>query len=268
MISLLDAGVISVIALALAVRWLEPRFAFFPLTGETATPRDYGVDYEHWWIDTNDGERLSAWRLPHRLPRARIVYFHGNGGNLSMWTPVLAGIVAHGYAVLAFDYRGYGVSTGRPTESGLLRDVDAVIDRVSRERDQARPLVYWGRSLGTAMAAYAATVRKPDGLILESGFSDARSLVRSSPVLALLSLFSTYRFPTAGYLQRVAAPVLVIHGNRDRVIPFERGRELYDRLSGPKSFLLVAGGDHNDLEPADAYSYWESIGRFVDALPR
>jgi fermentation-respiration switch protein FrsA (DUF1100 family) len=183
-----------------------------------------------------------------------------------MWTPVLAGIVARGYALLAFDYRGYGVSTGRPTEIGLLRDVDAVIDRVSRERDQARPLVYWGRSLGTAMAAYAATVRKPDGLILESGFSDARSLVRSSPVLALLSLFSTYRFPTAGYLQRVAAPVLVIHGDRDRVIPFERGRELYDRLSGPKSFLMVAGGDHNDLEPSDAHSYWESIGRFVDAL--
>jgi uncharacterized protein len=268
MVSLLVAAAISVITVALIVRWLEPRFAFFPQTGETATPRDYRLEYEQSWIETSDGERVSAWTLPHRLPRARIVYFHGNGGNLSMWTPVLADIVVHGYAVLAFDYRGYGVSTGRPTERGLIRDVEAVIDRVTGEREPGRPIVYWGRSLGTAMAAYAATVRKPDGLILESGFSDARSLVRSSPVLAVLSLFSTYRFPTAGYLERVAVPVLVIHGDRDRVIPFERGRELYDRISGPKSFLRITGGDHNDLEPSDADAYWEGIGRFVDALPR
>src|SRR5215213_8914964 len=134
----------TVLALVALVRWLEPRLAFFPSPGETVTP--------------TDGERLRAWRItppPPQATRARIVYFHGNGGNLSNWTPILAGIVRRGYAVLAVDYRGYGLSTGRPTERGLYRDVDAVVAHSSSRPDTV-PLMYWGRSLGGAMAAYAA----------------------------------------------------------------------------------------------------------------
>jgi fermentation-respiration switch protein FrsA (DUF1100 family) len=111
-------------------------------------------------------------------------------------------------------------------------------------------------------------VRKPDGLILEAGFTDARSLLRSSPPLALLALFSTYRFPAAEFVQRAATPALVMHGDRDQVVPFEVGRALYERIGGPKRFFAVAGGDHNDPEPADPRAYWDAVAQFVATLGR
>jgi pimeloyl-ACP methyl ester carboxylesterase len=120
------------------------------------------------------------WTLPHAVPRAAVMYFHGNGGNLSVWLPILAGVYKQGFTVHAIDYRGYGASTGRPTERGLYRDVDATLESISARLDRGLPLVYWGRSLGTTMAAYAASRRRPAGLILEAGFPDARSLLRAS----------------------------------------------------------------------------------------
>src|SRR5262245_37981571 len=193
--------VASAALLAILVRLLEPRLAFFPSTGETTTPRHLGVAYEQLTIETADGERLRGWSLPSpqhppspggessrasaRQARALIIYFHGNGGNLSNWAPILTGIASQGYAVLAFDYRGYGVSSGRPTEKGLYRDVDAILDHVSTKMKPTGPVIYWGRSLGVSMAAYATRRSaelsspprgQPAGLILESGFPDARSL--------------------------------------------------------------------------------------------
>src|SRR5262245_47244762 len=90
---------VGIVALAAFVRWLEPRFAFFPSAGEAETPRKYGVGYEPLTIETADGQRLRAWLMRADTPRAHVVYFHGNGGNLSIWAPILAGIVRHGYSV-------------------------------------------------------------------------------------------------------------------------------------------------------------------------
>jgi fermentation-respiration switch protein FrsA (DUF1100 family) len=253
--------------LVLLVRLSESSFAFFPRAGETTTPDDFGIPHEALSIATDDGEQLAAWAMVHAAPHAQIVYFHGNGGNLSIWAPILAGIARQGYSVLAFDYRGYGKSTGRPSERGLYRDVDAVVDRFWKGPPrQDVPVVYWGRSLGATMAAYAATVRAPQGLILESAFPDVRALVRSSPPMAFLSLFSTYRFPAGEFMQRVTAPVLMMHGDRDSVIPFEHGQALFEKIQGPKRFFTIRGGDHNDAAPHDPLAYWDAVGRFVDGL--
>jgi fermentation-respiration switch protein FrsA (DUF1100 family) len=267
--SLLLSLALIVVALALLVRWLEPRMAFFPFTGESETPRDFGVPFEAITVDTADGERLRAWRMtpaPPQAVRARIVYFHGNGGNLSNWSPILAGIVRHGYAVFAIDYRGYGLSTGRPTERGLYRDVEAAVAAAWPEPAPGTPLIYWGRSLGASMAAYGATVRKPDGVIVEAGFASARAAIRDSPVLAALSLLASYRFPAGEFLTRARVPVLMLHGDRDSVIPFALGRELFEQLPGPKTFAVIPGGDHNDATPPDPTAYWAAIDRFVGGL--
>jgi uncharacterized protein len=265
-IQLTIGAVLAVAALAVLVRWMEPRIAFFPSAGERETPRDFGVAHEAATIATADGERLRAWIMRVPEARARIVYFHGNGANLSNWAPILAGVVRAGYSVVAFDYRGYGLSTGRPSERGLHRDVEAVVAQAWADADRT-PVLYWGRSLGGAMAAYAATIREPDGLILESAFPDARSVVRGS-VLGLLYPLASYRFATAELMTRVRRPVLVIHGDRDSVIPFALGRALFDRLQEPKRFVVVPGGDHNDGAPADPAAYWAAIAEFVDRLPR
>jgi uncharacterized protein len=255
--------VVAVLALAILVRWMEPRLAFFPFPGESETPRDFGVPFEAVTIDTRDGEHLRAWIMRAPDARGRVVYFHGNGGNLSNWAPILAAIVRRGYSVFAVDYRGYGVSTGRPTERGLYSDVDAVVAQAWPGADARAPLIYWGRSLGCAMAGYAATVRAPDGVIVEAGFADARSAVRGSS-LVLLSFLASYRFPAAEFLNRANVPVLQLHGDRDNVIPFEVGRELFDRLTPPKQFVTIGGGDHNDTTPSDASAYWAAIDGFVE----
>jgi fermentation-respiration switch protein FrsA (DUF1100 family) len=264
---LLISLALAAIALAAAVRWLEPRMAFFPFAGETETPQDFGVPFEAVTVETADGERLRAWRMTPSAPRARILYFHGNGGNLSNWAPILAAIVRRGYAVFAIDYRGYGVSTGRPSERGLYRDVDAAVAHAWPAVSDA-PLVYWGRSLGGAMAGYAATVRRPDGVVIESGFPSARAVVRGSPLLAVLSVFATYRFPAVEFLNRAGTPVLVMHGDRDTVIPFHMGRELFDQVAAPKEFVIIRGGDHNDAAAPDAAAYWSAVDRFIQQLPR
>jgi fermentation-respiration switch protein FrsA (DUF1100 family) len=256
-----------VLALAILVRLIEPSFAFFPLVGETVTPLDLGIPYQPQTITTSDGERLRAWRFDSATARALIVYFHGNGGNLSVWAPIVGDIARRGYSLIAFDYRGYGLSTGRPSERGLYRDVDAIVASIASDRGRVQPIIYWGRSLGTTMAAYAATVKQPDGLILEAGFPDAMTLVRSSPPLALLAFFSTYRFPTAKLMEHVDLPVLVMHGDADSVIPFALGRALFDRIAAPrKQFFVVRGGDHNDAAPRDGEGYWNAVNRFTGQI--
>jgi uncharacterized protein len=259
--------VVLIVALAIIVRLLESRFAFFPSSGDTPLPAEPGIQITAWSVATRDGERLHGWALEPESPRATVLYFHGNGGNLSIWAPILTGLARHGFAVVAFDYRGYGASTGRPTEQGLYRDVEAVVERLHALPRRPLPVVYWGRSLGTAMAAYATTVTAPDGVILESGFPDARSIARTSPVLAALAVFSSYRFPTAEFMRRSAVPppTLVMHGDSDSVMPFELGRSLFARIREPKTFMTIRGGDHNDAVPADP-AYWPQVDRFVAGL--
>jgi fermentation-respiration switch protein FrsA (DUF1100 family) len=254
------------VALAVVVRIIEPRFAFFPSTGERPTPADLGIPFASATLRTADGEELRAWELRNPDRRALVVYFHGNGGNLSVWVPILADVYGHGFTVAAIDYRGYGASSGSPTERGLYRDVDAALDWARGLAQPGIPVVYWGRSLGTTMAAYAATKRAPDGLILESGFPSARALTRASPPLAFLGLFSTYRFPTADYAKSVRCPILVMHGDADRVIPFSHGLALYEALSGAKRFVTIPGGDHNDMTPSNPDAYWTAVREFITTL--
>lgn len=254
--------------LRLLVRAIEPRMAFFPWHGEHETPSSYGVAFEPRSIRTSDGETLRAWWIPHPDPLADVVYFHGNGGNLSIWVDILLSVQARRFNVLAVDYRGYGVSSGRPTEQGLYRDVEATLEHFHAQlKTTSRPVIYWGRSLGCAMAAYAATRRSPDALVLEAGFPDVRSLLRGSLVLGPLAWFASYRFATAAMLQDHEVPMLVMHGDRDSVIPFEQGKQLFDQLrTTKKRFHTIEGGDHNDAVPNHAEDYWRAVYELVNGL--
>lgn len=245
---------------------MEPRFVFFPYKGEDANPSTLGLRYQVVTLTTSDGERLVAWQLEPDAPRADIVYFHGNGGNLSVWMPVLAALHRLDYRVLAVDYRGYGLSTGSPTEEGVYRDAEAVVRHALANRTGNGPLVFWGRSLGATIAAYATRVSTPDGLVLESAFPDKASVVRAHPVLRVLNMFASYRFATVELLRGFQKPILVMHGEADTIIPFTLGRELFDRLDGPKQFAPIRGADHNDFFDTTRTAYWAPITRFINDL--
>jgi fermentation-respiration switch protein FrsA (DUF1100 family) len=245
---------------------LEPRMVFFPYRGEDDTPARLGLRYQPLSLATSDGERLTAWQLEPQQPVADIVYFHGNGGNLSLWLPVFATLHRLNYRALAVDYRGYGLSTGSPTEAGVYQDAAATVRHAARDRTPDRPLVFWGRSLGVPIAASATRVVVPDGLVLESGFPDKAAVIRAQPLLRVLNIFGSYRFDTVGLLRDFGRPVLVMHGEADSIVPFPLGRELFGALSAPKQFVAVKGADHNDFFDETRRDYWNPVIHFIEEL--
>lgn len=258
----------ALVALKLLVWWLEPRMAFFPTAGVQATPGDLGLPFSDVRITTADGETLHGWWLPHERPRAQVIFWHGNGGNLSLWLDVIAGLHRRALSVLAVDYRGYGASTGKPSEQGLYRDADATV-RVFDEhyRRPGVPVVYWGRSIGTPVAARSAAGDSPDGLVLESPLPDVATIISGNIVLRLLGWFSTYRFPTTSFLEGYEGPLLVVHGDADSIIPFSAGRRVFEAAPGRrKEFVRIPGADHNDLHVVAPLHYWKAVDGFIESL--
>jgi hypothetical protein len=263
MIRGLIIGVIGLVVLKLVVMWLEPRAVFFPSRGEQETPEQLGIEYRPLRLRAADGVEISAWQLEPESPTADIVYFHGNGGNLSLWLPVFATLHSFGYRVLAIDYRGYGLSDGTPSERGTYLDAEAAARHAHADRGAGRPLIYWGRSLGGPVAAAAARSLPPDALVLENTFPDKAAILRGNPIMRMLNVFTSYRLGTAEHLRGFTRPVLVIHAERDRVIPFALGRELFERIDAPKTFVTLKDGDHNDLYDRHNTGYWEPIHAFI-----
>jgi fermentation-respiration switch protein FrsA (DUF1100 family) len=259
---------LAVLLLKVLVWWLEPRMAFYPIRGVQGTPSAAGVSFVEVSIPTEDGETLHAWWLEHPSPRAQVVFFHGNGGNLSLWCDLLVEIRRRGFSVLAVDYRGYGASTGAPSERGLYRDADATLRVFGERLRQTRvPVVYWGRSVGTPVAAYAATRAAPDAVVLDSPFPEIGSILAGNPVLRLLHLFSSYSFPTSRFLQQYEGPLLVVHGDADSIVPFTAGKRVFEQArTTRKTFTAIPGADHNDLDVVNPALYWQAVDRFVDAV--
>ena len=259
---------VVILALRLLVWWLEPRMAFFPTPGVQETPAAAGVPFRDVRVTTADGEQLHGWWLEHSSPRAQIVFFHGNGGNLSMWLDIFVQLWRRGFSVLAVDYRGYGASSGSASERGLYRDADATVDVFQRDfRRPGVPVIYWGRSIGAPVAAHAAARSAPSGLVLETPMPDARSVLRSSPILWVLSFLSTYTFPTTRLLEKYQGPLLIVHGDADEIVPFDAGRRVFERApSLKKTFITIDGASHNDLHIARPTSYWSAIDAFVSEL--
>jgi len=263
----LFGGLALIAGLKLLVWWLEPRMAFFPYAGIQQTPAAARVPYTDVKVLTADGVTLHGWWLEHPAARAQVIYWHGNGGNLSVWLPVITDLRARGFSVFVVDYRGYGASSGTASERGIYRDVDAATQYFQQHlRKAATPMVYWGRSLGCAAGSYAATVHPPDGVVLESPFPDVASLFARNPLMRVLSVFSSYRFPTSHHLTRYSGPLLVVHGDADSIVPFAAGQKVFERASSTRKTLAVLrGADHNDPHTSHA-AYWTAVDAFIASL--
>lgn len=255
--------------LKLLVLFVEPRLVFYPTREIWENPADFGFEYREFEVPTSDGERLSGWLIPNSASEVDIIFFHGNAGNLSTGRlDLLLSLVRQGYSLFVFDYRGYGKSSGSPDEEGFYRDAEAATQYYwSHLHQPGKTVVYFGRSLGGVAAARATQTREPDGLILEAAFPDKRSLVGSLPLLfRLLSVFSTYQLPTAAFLSEIRCPVLVLHGDRDDIIPYRLGKSLYDGLKTEKRFLTISGASHNDQYIVGEQTYFKGIAEFIEGL--
>ena len=216
---------------------------FFPARALHATPDS---PYEELAIATDDGERLHGWWVPSGAEHARhVLLCHGNGGNVSDRVPHIAHLNAAGFDVLAFDYRGYGRSTGRPSEAGTYRDARAA-RRALLERADPDRVLYLGESLGAAVALELAHHHPPAGLILQSPFTSVRDMARLHyPVVPRALVPDAY--PSLRLIRQLAIPLLVLHGERDDIVPLLHGEELYEAAAGPKRLVRFPRAGHNDL---------------------
>jgi fermentation-respiration switch protein FrsA (DUF1100 family) len=236
-----------------------------PWGGEWRVPEG-GEDV---WFKVPSGERLHGWFVRARGASAvaTVIYFHGNGGNLSYVDWAAENLSARGFDVLVFDYRGYGQSEGDVSdERGLYADADAAYNYVVKERG-VRPerLVLYGQSLGTAAATDLAARESCGALILESGLSSASDM--AAVVLPWLPRFlhrlTRNKLDSVGKLPRVRCPVLVVHGERDDLIPVAQGRALYAAAPEPKSLIIVPGAAHNDLSVVGGAKYLDTVAAFI-----
>jgi len=243
---------LAYVVVAALVYLFQDRLAYYPQVGRDleATPRDYGLDYTPLTLLTADGEQLDAWFVPAPHSGAVALIFHGNAGNMVSRMDTLAMFHRLGYGVLIFDYRGYGRSTGRPSEEGLYRDAMAAWEYLTRERGIAPGrIVLFGESLGGAVAAWLAAQfaanEQPGALVLASAFTSVPELAADLypwlPTRGLVRL----RYDTRAALAKINCPVLVAHSPDDDIIPFRHGQLLYAAAGEPRAFLQMAGG-HNE----------------------
>lgn len=249
---------------------MQPRMVFIPYSEVSENPADWGLAYEDVWLRTGDGLRLHAWYLPRPGARRVLLFLHGNAGNISHRRASLEIFHRLGLAVLILDYRGYGLSEGRPSEAGLYLDAAAAWDYLIGNRGFAPgDVVIFGRSLGGAVAARLAAgwsdrVR-PGGLILESTFSSARDMARTLyPVLSHLVPLR-FDFDTVQALAAVRCPVMVLHSREDEIIPYTLGLKVYASAHPPKVFQELQG-DHNQGFLISQPGYEQGLARFLAHL--
>jgi fermentation-respiration switch protein FrsA (DUF1100 family) len=230
------------------LRPLLHALVFLPSRPVTWTPAEVDLPFADVDIVTEDGERLHGWWIPARTRVAgHVLLCHGNAGNVGDRVPHAALLSATGFDVLLFDYRGYGRSSGRPSEDGTYRDA-----RAARAALLAQPgvepgrVLYLGESLGGAVALALALQAPPAGLVLQSTFTSIRDMARRHYPFIPPSLVPD-AYPSLSRIGRLRAPVLVIHGERDTIVPPMHGDELFAAAPEPKRLHRVHDADHNDL---------------------
>ena len=259
---------VAVLIILLVVIWtFQRRMIYFPI-GQVPSPEEGGLSHiQPVRFTTSDGGELDAWflALEDRSPRATVLVFNGNAGNRSHRIELADALHRHGLQVLLMDYRGYGGNPGVPTERGLADDARAARAYVASRSDvDASRLVYFGESLGAAVAVDLASEYPPAALILRSPFTSLSDVGQFHYPFLPVRLLLRDRFPSLGRIRQIEAPLLVIAGDRDQVVPIEQSRRLYDAATEPKELLILAGADHNDLALLAGREMIAAIVRFID----
>ncbi len=261
---------ISVLAaLAVLNGWMylqQPRMIFYPMQVLMESPADWGLDYEDVTLTAAEGVYLHGWFVPRLNARHTLLFFHGNAGNISHRGDSVAIFHRLGWNVFIVDYRGYGRSTGKPSEAGLYEDARAAWAYLTQDRGiAADSIIVFGRSLGGAVAARLAAEANPGALILESTFSSARDMARAVfPILSRL-VVPRYRFDTVAAVRQIRCPVLVAHSPDDEIIPYRVGERVYVAAHDPKAFYRL-NGNHNDAFLLSRSGYERALGDFIAGI--
>jgi fermentation-respiration switch protein FrsA (DUF1100 family) len=235
-------------AVVALVFFFQARLVYYPGIGRemTVSPQAYGLEFEAAELRTADGETLHAWWVPARDARGTVLFLHGNAGNISHRLDYLLMFNRLGYSSFIVDYRGYGRSSGTPSEEGTYRDAEAAWDYMRQTRSVApQDLVIAGESLGGGIASWLAAKVGPRALLLFSTFTSVNDLGAEIYWFLPVRLISRIGYDNVGNLARITAPLFVAHSRDDEIVPYAHGRKVFEAAREPKEFLEMRGG-HNE----------------------
>lgn len=215
-----------------------------------------GLHVEDVWLKAADGNRIHAWWLPRQGATSAILFCHGNAGNLSYWAPSTVALMNRpGQSVLIFDYPGYGRSEGKPTEAGCYAATDAAYDwLVGTKGILPERIVLFGESLGGGVATDLAARKPHRALVLVRTFTSVPDMAKKSALTSASASLVRNQFDNLSKIGRCPSPILIAHGDRDRLIPTAQGMKLFEAAPKPKQFFLMKNCDHNDPAPPEFYT--------------
>ena len=242
---------LALVGVLLVVMWVfQRRLIYLPSRGPVPEARDAIDGARDVTLETSDGLQLHAWFVP--APASgngfTVLVANGNAGNRSLRAPLARALAVEGFAVLLFDYRGFGGNPGSPSEEGLARDARAAYRFLTEQGVPDERLLYFGESLGAAVVTELATEHPPAGLVLRSPFTDLASVGQVHYPFLPVRLLLWDRYPVVEHIRRVNAPTVVVYGTRDSIVPPEQSRAVARAAGGTTTVVEVEGADHNDLD--------------------
>ena len=260
------AGIVIVFV---TIRVIENRLIYFPPRYPEGfpSPQTYEREVEDVWLLTDDGVRINAFYRMNPASKQVLLWFHGNAENIGYDLDHLRALAKIGVNILVVDYRGYGKSEGKPDEVGVYHDADAAYDYLLNKRHfRAQDIIIYGHSLGGAVAINLASRRPCGGLIVQSSFTSVLAMAQRMFPIPFLGYAAKSRFDSLQKIRGVHAPILIVHGTRDEVVPFAMGQQLFAAAPEPKRFYPVEGAGHNNLMEAGGESYLAYLQSFVAGL--
>jgi len=260
--------VLVMIAAFFALVWAgQRRMMYFPF-GTPPPPAEAGLPgAQEVTFDTSDGLTLRGWLVSSREQSAlTVIVFNGNAGNRAFRAPLAAALGRRKISVLLFDYRGFGGNPGAPTQDGLAKDARAARGFLVRRGVDQSQIVYFGESLGTAVAAELAVEHAPAALVLRSPFMSMADVGQHHYPFMPVRLMLRDRYATGDLIRKVRCPLLVVAGDRDAIVPPEHSRALYDAANDPKRLAIIRGADHNDEALLSGREMIDAITSFLAAV--
>jgi hypothetical protein len=244
---------------------LEQKALYYPTHQIQVTPQQIGLSYEDVYITAHDKVRLHGWFIRNLNAKYTLIFFHGNGGNISHRLDKIETFYKEGLNIFIIDYRGYGKSEGTPSEQGLYSDALAAYDYLDQRTDvDSNKFIVYGESLGAAVAVDLATKGKVAGLIMDSAFTSVPEMAKAKSVWVPGFLIST-KMDSLSKIKRINVPKLFIHSPNDEIIPYYMGEKLYGAAVAPKGFLKIKGR-HNEGFLVSKQLYAQGIARFLKEL--
>ena len=243
---------------------LENRLIFYPDKGFDDSPSDWNLSYRDVLLRTRDGEKLHCWFFPVPGESPVLLFCHGNAGNISHRIENVERLVQRGISVFLLSYRGYGKSTGRPSEKGIYLDGLAAYDYLTEtERIPPNRIAIFGRSLGGAVAIEVALQREVKCIVTESTFTSLRDMSKTMFPWALFSPFIPNHYDNGTKIATLSVPKLIVHGKNDEIVPFRIGEKLFTLAKDKKKFLAIEGAGHNDTYIVGGTAYFNEIVSFI-----